>query len=659
MNEVTDINRALRPAITKDIADNGSAHAEEIDANLNSDAATQVAAMILSASLSLAVKGHMGLRREEAIEYLAAPNRKPEEFAQAFERLRKTAWYLHAEGELFYFKDTENLTKRIQREAQALPRAKVEKALRSRLEGELEARSRRAYQQVLVMPEIDQIQLTSHRVLVVVPPDNRVPPEDIQRFYNSVTDKNNLLVLSGNDTHMASRVEEALRELYAIENIAKNLKDSDALYAQAQDVKEEAEGALLQALQGTYNRLFYPSAEGLNPATIENGLKFGQTSENSVEHQIETLLASTRCDRKLALDAETNQLPYFAMAEEDLWPQSDRRTPWRDVLMRAKSNPAWPWLPGSKGLEQLKVKALSQGRWREGSDGWIEKGPFPKEKTAVNIVNQMTDPQAGETTFSLTPVQAGPSPRVHYSRSATVSESDPLVEDLDTFRTREPTLYFLAIDSTGQHEPGEPKRWVAKLKIQYQVHDRPDHREVELKVTPKAELHYTIDATNPREGRIYDGLIPISDDEILLQVYAQAGEATATETFKIPQKGIERRYLDEAKPARIVGERTRFDTTKAVYDVITQFKDRQGVLFHGVTLNVGEGEQAVTVRFNARSVTPAMLEKAIAALRDSLGEPDALVQLTIRDGADFPTGFDLKRFAEQAGLEIAAQTVEQ
>ena len=32
--------------------------------------------MILSASLSLAVKGHMGLRREEVIEYLVAPNRR-------------------------------------------------------------------------------------------------------------------------------------------------------------------------------------------------------------------------------------------------------------------------------------------------------------------------------------------------------------------------------------------------------------------------------------------------------------------------------------------------------------------------------------------------------------------------------------------------------
>ncbi|QUY40678.1 anti-phage-associated DUF499 domain-containing protein [Acaryochloris marina] len=659
MNEVTDINRALRPAIAQDIADSGNAHAEEIDANLNSDAASQVACMLLSASLSLAVKGHMGLRREEVIEYLAAPNRKAEEFAQAFKQLKKTAWYLHAEGELFYFKDTENLTKRIQREAQGLPKAKVEKALRTRLEGELEAQSKKAYQEVLIMPEINEIRLGSHRILVVVPPDNSVPPEDIHRFYGSVAEKNNLLVLSGNDTHMASRVEESLRELYAIEKIAKNLKHSDSLYEQAQDSKEEAEGALLQALQGTYNRLFYPSEDELQQATIENGLKFGQTSDDSVETQIEAMLASMRCDNKLATDAEQDSLPYFAMAEEELWPQNDRRTPWRDVLMRAKSNPAWPWLPGLKGLDQLKVKALSQGRWREGNDGWIEKGPFPKEKTAVNIVSPTLDMQTGETVLTLTPRHAGPSPNVHYSTSPNVSEADHVVRDLDTFRTKDSTLYFLAVDSTGKYSIGEPKRWVAKLKIQHQVHNRPVHREVELAVTPNAQLRYTIDATNPREGKVYDGPFQISDDQILLQVYASAGEATATETFNISQKGIERPPIKDDMPAKLVRTKPRFDTTKAVFDVIAQFKDRQGVIFHGVTLNIGENEQAVQVRFNDRPVTPDILEKLIKALRESLNEPDALVQLTIRDGAAFDTGFDLKAFAELAGIELTPNSVEQ
>jgi Protein of unknown function (DUF499)/Chitobiase/beta-hexosaminidase C-terminal domain len=659
MDEVTDINRALRPAITMDIADKGNARAEEIDANLNSDAGSQVSALILSASLSLAVKGHMGLRKEEIIEYLAAPNRKPEEFAQAFDRLRKSAWYLHADGELFYFKDTENLTKRIQREAQGLPKPKVDRALHDRLVGELEPRSRRAYQEVMVMPKVDEIKLTTHRVLVVVPPDNSVPPEEIQRFYQSVPEKNNLLILSGNDTHMASRVEEALRELYAITNIAKNIRSSDSLFAQAQDAKEEAEGAFLQALQGAYNRLFYPAEDGLQPATIENGLKFGHASEDSVESQIEKMLESPRCDHKLAADADKDALPYLAMAEEELWPQNDRRTPWRDVLMRAKSNPVWPWLPGVKGLEQLKAQAISQGRWREGHDGYIEKGPFPKEKTEVNFVDQREDRATGETIFTLNPKNAGPSPKVHYGNTPHVSEADPIVTDLESFRTKEATVYFLAIDTTGNYAPGEPKPWVAKLKVRHEVHDHADHRTVEIAVTPAAKIQFSIDGTSPRNGRVYDGPVNIPDDRVTLQVYATAGDAVATETFTIAEKGTKRADIDEARPAKLVGQKPRFDTTQDVFGLITAFKERRGVVFHGVTLTVGEGEQAVQVRFNDRAVTLPVLEKLIAALRDNLDEPDALVQLTIRDGANFDTGFDLKAFAAIAKIELTPDKVEQ
>jgi hypothetical protein len=77
----------------------------------------------------------------------------------------------------------------------------------------------------------------------------------------------------------------------------------------------------------------------------------------------------------------------------------------------------------------------------------------------------------------------------------------------------------------------------AELKIRYQVHDRPDQREVELAVTPNAVLRYTTDATNPREGKIYDGPITISDEQLWLQVYASAGDATATETFNISKRG--------------------------------------------------------------------------------------------------------------------------
>ncbi len=79
-DEIQRVNSALLPAVVNDIADHGNARAEEIDGDLGSDAATQVAKLLLSASLSRAVGAHTGLTQAEIIEYLAAPYRKADEF---------------------------------------------------------------------------------------------------------------------------------------------------------------------------------------------------------------------------------------------------------------------------------------------------------------------------------------------------------------------------------------------------------------------------------------------------------------------------------------------------------------------------------------------------------------------------------------------------
>jgi hypothetical protein len=269
------------------------------------------------------------------------------------------------------------------------------------------------------------------------------------------------------------------------------------------------------------------------------------------------------------------------------------------------------------------------------------------------------DEKNEEIILSLNPRNAGPTPKIYYARTPQVSEADTVAEDLETFRTKCPTLYFLTIDTTGEHECGEPVRWVARLKIRHQVHDYTDHREVELKTTPDAIIRYTLDGTNPREGRVYEGPIIIADEKVLLQVYASAGEATEQHIFNIPEKGQKRAQLDEIRPAKLVHEKVRLDTTDKVFDLISTFRGRDGITFHGVTLNIGEGEQALQVRFNDRAVDPEMLNRIIDTLRENLCEPNALIQVNIRDGASFGTGFDLKTFAEIAGINLTPEKVEQ
>lgn len=665
-SQVDSINRGLRNAVARDVADNGASHAEAINDHLNSDAGTQVANLILSASLSEAVHGHSGLHEHEVIEYLIDPQRKAEEFKAAITELRKTAWYLHTDAsENLLFKDTENLIKRLQKDADNLPQDRVDDQLRKWLERALEPRSKQAYQKVLVMPSLDAIaeEIKHARVLVVAKPDGSTPPEDIQRFFDSVEHKNNLLVLTSHDSHLLGDAESRFRELLALERIQRDIHQggNEAQIREAGDLKETTEEGFIQSIQSVFNRLYYPGSEGsLAPATIDNGLKFGK-DEQAPEAQIEKYLASTRCDQKLITDLDGEIDSVISMAESMLWREGQKREPWKDIRMRAAAKPEWPWLPGNKGLDQVKASALARGMWREGSDGYIEKGPFAKEKTSVSVTTKSTDEATGELILQIVPKHAGNTPRVHYRPDEGVSEQDPAADNLEEFRTAEPTLYFLAIDPDGKHESGDAYLWKAPIKIRHEVHSKPDHRVVELQSTPKAALYYTTDGSGPREGFEYTGPFPIEDGRVLVQVYAKAGASEQTEKFTIQPSGDDdgRPEIDPHQPIRLQNSKVRLDTTQSVFQVLVDFKDRN-VSFTQVRLQVGEGEESIEVNFNSRAVTPAVIESTIESLRKATGDSDAEVQMFIRNGGgDFATGEDLKRFAEIAGLQLKHDNVSQ
>ncbi|MBY5501272.1 DUF499 domain-containing protein [Rhizobium leguminosarum] len=658
-DEIERIAPKLLPAVTRDIADSGNAISETVDNELGADAAQQVMTLLLASSLSRAVGGRIGLSDNEIIEFLAAPNRKPDEFLSALERLREQAWYLHREEQRFFIKETENLSRQIERTAKEIPQPKIDQALINRLTGILQPASKRAYQELQILPKLDELRLTGPRVLIVIRPDGRVPPNELQNFFDYQQEKNNLLVLTGQDSHLADAVEDRLRELYAIEQISKRLKPGDSLYEEARDRFEDAVDRFHKALSAGYNRLYYPAleetdgSERLMAVTIDNGLKIGE-GDQSAEVQIEKLLASPRANYKLALDMAEDFSQYFAMAEEYLWPsgKENRRTPWKDVLSRAKSLPVWPWMPGSGGLDTLKAEGLKQGRWRLGEDGYIEKGPFPKEKTTVNVSLQGSNLDTGDSLLSLTPRNAGDSPIVQYSTKPEVTEADPRVEDLDNFSTSEGSLYFWVKDPTGKFESGAPVRWMAELKIRHQVDPAADKRRVTLQSTPRAAITYSLDGSNPKDGTEYTAPFEIGPEAIRLLVYARAGEANKTADFQIPASGDKRVQIDDTKPARLQGKRVSLDTTDRVYGVINKFKDNTSTLFKGVRIEIGEGENTVTVRFQERAVTAAMIEGVVNSLREVLQEDQAPVAITISDGIQFENGFAVKEFAKIAGLDL-------
>lgn len=135
-------------------------------------------------------------------------------------------------------------------------------------------------------------------------------------------------------------------------------------------------------------------------------------------------------------------------------------------------------------------------------------------------------------------------------------------------------------------------------------------------------------------------------------MYARAGEANKTADFHIPANSDKTVPIVDAQPARLQAKRVALDSKDKVYSLINRFRDQPGTRFKGVRIELGEGENTVTVRFQEREITAAMIEGVVNGLRQVLQEDQAQVAITIADGIQFDTGFALKEFAKLAGIEL-------
>lgn len=668
------INSTLGSAISKDIFDRGHSHAEKIDHDLGVPAATEVANLILSSSLTQSVDGQRGLKEAEVIEYLISPKRSAKVVGDALKKLREACWYLHKEEDALFFKNTENLVKRIDSQAESLPPGKVDQALEVILRKVLQPRSRKAYQELLVMPKMDEIKIGTNRALLVVRPDHSVPPESVNLFFSSIEEKNQILVLTGNDWQAINTTLDGLvRRHVAISEILRRIDPSDPLVEEIEREGNRVMERLYSVLSQSFDRLYFPDLDDetgqfvLVPTTIDGGLHFSSAEGRTAEEQIEDLLRSDRCYRKLVReDKEGDEwlLPYINEAEDLLWPENQRETPWADVLRRARRNPAWAWLPGSNGMDRLKDKAVSEGRWRANNSN-VEKGPFPKEKTSLVFHEVGYSEDQEKVVLSLYPRSAGPRPIVYYSSSPDVSDKSAAVRNLDHFETDLIAAYFLVVDPTGEHETGEVVTWKRKIDVKYDIdHDATHNRSITLASVPSGiDLLYTLDGTNPKDGIPYDEPIEIGDEAHTLLVYAKSGEVDVTKTFRIPANIVDedgRPELDDSRPALL--KRTMapisLGTTEKVFQALDQLKGTDTV-FRGVGIEFGEGESAFVLSAQGNEVKVADLSTQIRKIREILNKTSENVALTVYENIQFETGRCLKAFANIAQVTIEHDNFEQ
>ncbi len=303
----------MRDVIAKDLWDsNHSAHAQIIDLNTGKEAATQVGSLLFAASLSTAVNAVKGLTREEMVECLVSPLREPSDFLAAFEEFEKSAWYLHhTQDGRFYFDRQENLTKLLQSIARDAPDNLVDDLIRNRLKDMFKASRKTAYEEVLPLPRLEDAadRVRKARVLLIVSPDSKIPPEEVQKFFEGLSQKNNLCVLTGDKTAMGS-VEKAARQLFAVQKadgrIPKGHPQRDDLEKKQQTYEQDFNATVLSL----FDKVLFPIQRvGRSPQLAQKALDMTRDVSKPFngEEQVERTLTSNPL--KPYLDVEKDSDP--------------------------------------------------------------------------------------------------------------------------------------------------------------------------------------------------------------------------------------------------------------------------------------------------------------------------------------------------------------
>lgn len=650
----------MRDVIACDIWDvNASAHAQIIDSLSGKDTAKQVATLILTASLSTAINAVKGLTKEEIVECLLTPFYEPSDFLKAFDELDKVAWYLHHSPEgRYYFDRIENLTKLLERLAKDAPQPQVEELIRNRLNQMFRPIRKSAYDAVLPLPQLNEVseRIRRSRILVIVSPDSQSSLEEVKRFFNDITQKNNLCILTGEKTAMAS-IEDAARKVFSC-NRAKEIHipsghpQRDELERRLERYEQDFNAIILNL----FDRVMFPiQRPGREPELVSKALDMTRDTSRPFngEEQIEKTLSSDPI--KLYLDIESNFDSIRVKAEEVLWPQNQEETRWSDVADRYSEDPRMPWLP-QRGLDELKRIAINRGLWEDLGNGYITKKPR-KKTTSVQVIEQGELGDDGSVWLKVNPVNGGPTPKIHYAEDSEVSERSPILKD-NPFRTKALKVEFLVIDPTGRYETGEPYIWKNKLILRNRLFEKEGKRYVELIVAPRGEIRYTVDGSEPRNGILYKEPFEIPDEGGLIRAFAEAEGLETKEDFRFPPKDRPGIQIDDSKPASIFQKTgvIKMDSRQKTFEGLSDAKEKD-ITFENATITVGQGTKVASISFGEVNIDGELLMGLLNKIIERF-ESDTPVTFSFKK-AYFKTGFDLKNFCEKFGININQAEIRQ
>lgn len=655
-SKLADIS-GMNDVISKDLWDvNYAAHAQSIDASNGNKNASEVANLLFTASLSTAVNAIKGLSREEVLECVVTPMQSVVEYNAAIEDMLSECWFLHqSQDAKLYFDRQENLTKMLQGIAATAPEAQVDELIKSKLKEMFEPSRKTAYSQVIPLPKLNEViaEVKRNRVLLIIDPATKMPPEQLAAFFAEISEKNNLLVLTGDKTQMAS-VESAARKFYATLKAEQKIPKTHAQYEEFLAKQETAAHEFYSTILGVFDKVIYPAQVGDKAAELKVK-PLDSRRDNSKpfdgEEQIEKTL--TAHPKKLFLDVDADFDTLRDFAETILWNDGAASIDWATAVAREKQKAKMPWMP-PRGLDSLRTIAVQRGLWEDLGNGHVSHTPA-KKKTSVQVVAETSPDDEGEVVLRINAVNAGPSGRVHFVEDGVVSTSSPLLKD-DTLRTKAYRVQFLAVDPNGQFDTGDVTTWTNKLTIRAKLDVVA--RRVELLVAPAATLKYTLDGSEPRNGLDYTGSIALDESAAKVLVFAEGGGLESKEKFEYPPVrggvgggaggGGQAVVVDRTKPAQL-NRMVNLGSRQDAYQVVSLLKERR-VTVEKVSATIGSHPSVAQFQLGDTPADGPYLEGLLNHLGSCL-PADSSMSLKIHR-FQFQTGQDLLDLAAKAGFEL-------
>ncbi len=571
LGEIMEINPKLGNAISRDIAADGKAFAEIIDANRGGTDAQDVAKLLLMSSLANVPDAVVGLSLSEIVSHLCAPRRDLSKIPrEVVDPLLTKAWYLHTNqlGKL-YFRDVENLVAKIKTVAEGVNRESSLKELRSFLKDTFIPSLKDCYQEVQVLPPIDEIDPRQDKVTLIIcePSTSGGLSPDIQSRFARLDYKNRVLFLSGSRTSLDSLLDVAA-EHKAIKMIIEELRadrnpDGELQRKAASELAEKVELRLRSAVREAFTTLHYPSG-GEKLMTADFLMNFADSTYVG-EYQIrETLKSKQKFTEDITDDT------FRKKCEMRLFTQPTM--PWSEVQRRAATNTLWQW-HRSDALDALRDDLVSKDQWR--SQGTVvERGPFPPPSTEVRFQVLDRNDETGMATLKLTAVNGD---TIYYEIGGTATTASEIVPDLKRFLTDALEVSFLCVDSTSQHETGMPLLWQNEVTIKSRIFQDGSQRKVELQAVPSVPIKYSIDGSDPRVvGFAYNNVpIVLPSGTRLIQVIAEEkGKVYAIHRKDVQESKTAIVRVDPVRPVKWL-RRHEPKTTKESYELLERMKKYQ------------------------------------------------------------------------------------